>query len=480
MSKQIFVLTALGVVLSIFFATGCKQKKKSTDRTLTVPQATVSVERSEEDSAPKRSMPEFLESNDALKAVSERYYPVLGFKSSEELLKDLKSWVKVISVEEGSSVYRLEVYAPTVPIGAAILRTWIEQLREVEDPATEIDTLNLLIMKNETRQIEINSILRSEFPELVRVEMDQPEVLVDLQLRTELPIYSDNSSLEIKDLGGERESRFDEVKAAAEARNLKQALQFRTSLMTYWENLSGSKDLSGAEDLSELEDLRASIKEAYDENRLDAVAALAAVEKFQQAKLNGIQIKGSLIALRTELNDCVLSWESLDEERAQKLNREQIASMEAGLQEKIAELGPRAPEVVETQLRIKALKGMAEIQSEGLKIPDKAENDAAYPKVQEFLEQEEGKYANRFDAEGFAKARDLLRELISIRSKLENQNEELIELTKAADSVVVPDYYIELLGKLRICAAKRSEVEAYEKLRQQYAFLPEIEFIIRN
>ena len=418
MSKQVFVITAIGVLLLSFFATGCKQEKKSTDRTLTVPQATVSVERASEDSSPKQSMLEFLESSEIRKSLSEDYHAALGFDSPEELLKNLESWMRVTSVEEGGSVFRLKVDAPSVPVGAAILRAWIKGFSVAEDSTSTIDILNRLILKDETRQIEINNTLRSDFPELVRVEKDQPDVLVDLQSQTDL----------------------------AEC----------------WEGLGDP------------------LKEAQLEKRLDAVAALAAIKKFQQAKLNGIQIKGSLLTLRAELNDCVLSWEMLDEKRERKLTADQIETMRAGLDRKIAELGPDAPEVVAIQRRIKALKDMSEIQAGDRQFADDTEQDAAYLKVEEYLEEEGAKFATRLNKAAVTKAKELLHELFSIRSKLESQRFELKELIKASESEVVSDYQVKQLGKYRSCAAKRSDVEAYEKLRKQNRILPEIKFVIRD
>ena len=213
MSKQIFLLTSLSFLLFSFLFTGCKQEKKSIDRTLTVPQATVSVERASEESVPSRSMLEFLKSPVVLKVVSDQYYVVMGATSSEAFLSELESWTKATCVEEGETVYRLEVNAPSVPVGAAILRAWISELSKAGDTTSSIDILNRLIRKSETQQIKLNSTLRQDFPELVRVEKDQPDLLVDRQLLLDLPTYWENLSSSIKD--SYKEKRFDAIIAVS-------------------------------------------------------------------------------------------------------------------------------------------------------------------------------------------------------------------------------------------------------------------------
>ena len=143
--------------------------------------------------------------------------------------------------------------------------------------------------------------------------------------------------------------------------------QLLLDLSTYWENLSSS------------------IKDSYKEKRFDAIVALAAIEKFRQAKLNGIQIRGSLLALRNEISACILSWEALDEKLKQKidqqLNREQLESLQAGLEKMIAELGPDAPEVAKTRRRIETMMDFVEIQPDGQEFPDEAENAVAFAKI---------------------------------------------------------------------------------------------------
>lgn len=422
MSKQIFLLISLSFLLSNFLFTGCKQEKKRTDRTLTVPQATVSVERVSEDSVPSRSALEFLKSSDVLKVVSDQYYVAMGAASSEEFLGELESWTKATSVEEGGTVYRLEVNAPSVPVGAAILRAWISELSKADDTTSSIDILDRLILKSETQQIKLNSSLRQDYPELVRVEKNQSDLLVDRQLLLDLP--------------------------------------------TYWKNLSSS------------------IKESYKEKRIDAVRALASIEKFHQAKLNGIQIRGSLVALRNEINECILSWEALDENLKQKidqqLNREQLESLQAELEKMIAELGPGAPEVAKIQRRIKTMMDFVEIRSDGQELPDEAENAVAFARIEGFLDQEVAKFNSRLTEEAIEKATADLGELVAIRNKLVAAKSELEQLKESAEAEAVAEYHVKLLGKFRLCAAKQSEVEAYEKLRAQHKFLPEIEFVIRN
>lgn len=421
MSKQVFLLTALSFLLSSFLFTGCKQEKKSTDRTLTVPQATVSVKRASE-TPPSRSILEFLKSPDVLKAVSEQYYAAMGAASSEEFLRELESWTKATSLEEGGTVYRLEVNAPTVPVGAAILRAWIGEFSKAEDMTSSIDVLNRLILKNETQEIKLNSTLRQDFPELVRVEKDQPDLLVDRQLLTDLP--------------------------------------------TYWANLSSS------------------IKDSHIEKRFNAVKALASFEKFQQAKLNGIQIRGSLIALRSEISECILSWEALEDNLKRKidqqLNREQLESLQAEVEKLIAELGPNAPEVAKAQRRIRTMADFVEVQPDRQGIPDEVENAEAFGKIEGFLNQEVAKFKSRLTEEAIEKGTADLCELLAIRSKLVTAKSELEQLKLSAEAEAVADYHVKLLGKFRTCAAKRSDVEAYEKLREQHKFLPEIEFVIRN
>ena len=422
MSKQIFLLTSLSFLLFSFLFTGCKQEKKSIDRTLTVPQATVSVERASDESVPSRSMLEFLKSPESLKAVSDQYYVAMGAASSEEFLHELESWTKVTSVEEGGTVYRLEVNTPSVPVGSAILRAWVSELSKADDTTSSIALVSRLILKSETRQIELNSTLRQDYPELVRVEKDQPELLVDRQLLLDLS--------------------------------------------TYWENLSSS------------------IKDSYKEKRFDAIVALAAIEKFRQAKLNGIQIRGSLLALRNEISACILSWEALDEKLKQKidqqLNREQLESLQAGLEKMIAELGPDAPEVAKTRRRIETMMDFVEIQPDGQEFPDEAENAVAFAKIERFLDQEVAKFKSRLTEEVIEKATADLCELLAIRSKLVTAKSELEQLKASAEAEAIAEYHVKLLGKFRTCAAKQSDVEAYEKLREQHKFLPEIEFVIRN
>lgn len=413
MSNQLLKLTLFSMIVSVLFCAGCDKEKQAIDRTPSVPQAMVEVKK---DVEPTRTKLDFLTSQAIFEKVSEKYATSLGNGSQDELLQDLQKWAVAKEIDEG--IFHLEVHSPSAPVGAALLRGWIDELKRSVAKAREFELQNRVIRKAGAQRVELDNELRSGFPELVCVEAAQPDLLIEPRLETK----------------GSR----------------------------CWINL---KEV---------------VEVANHEQRFNAVSGLEAINKFKQAKINGIQLKGSLLTLEEEITASVLTWQALDAQRVRKLNQQQIMQMQAALTMKINELGADAPEVVADRTRIKTLIEMTEINSVEQELPEIERNEAAYLKVKEFLDAEVLKYQNRLSRAEIAKGEGKLRDLMAIRAKLETAQEELAALKAQDDGDYIYDYQIDLVGKIRSCAAMQSDVEAYEKLRKQHEILPEIKFVVRN